>query len=162
MNLGGKISTCFLKLHSTCPKENFELKTLFLKVLFFFKLFRTLNEHLLCLARKFSERDIKIEKCSFRLIRSIKKSNFWKFSFFSNSSELRTNNNRARRKSFRQGYQNWKLQFSSQWSIKNSNFWKIFFIKFFKTLNEHLPCLAKNFSAGLSKLKIAVFVSKDQ
>ena len=134
----------------------------------------------------------------------------FKVLFFSDSSELRTNNYRSRRKTFRQGYQKWKLQSSSQKinqktkllenlfffqilqnfertitvlggkffgrdiknencslrlkrSIKKQNFWKIsFFFKSFRILNEHLPCLAKNFSAGISKLKSAVFVSKDQ
>ena len=249
-----KNSDLFLKTAFYVSKGKFWVKNTFFKSYFFFKLFRTLNEHLLCLARKFSERDIKIEKCSFRLIRPIKKSNFWKFSFFSNSSEHRTNNNRARRKSFRQGYQNWKLQFSShkvnqkinfleilfyqilqnferiftvlgeklfsrvikikncslrlKRSIKKPNIWKfsffsnsselwtniycvwresfrqgyqnrkmhfsshkiyqktkllevLFFSKFFRNLNEHLPCLAKKFSAGISKLKIAVVMSQD-
>ena len=47
-------------------------------------------------------------------------------------------------------------------SIKKPNFSKFSFFPILQTLNEHLPCLAKNFSAGISKLKIAVFVSKDQ
>ena len=38
----------------------------------------------------------------------------------------------------------------------------LFFLKLFRTLNEHLLCLARKFLAGISKLKIAVFVSKDQ
>ena len=196
----------FLKTAFYVSKGKFWVKTTFFESSVFFKFFRTLNEHLLCLARKFSERDIKIEKCSFRLIISIKKSNIWKFSFFSNSSELRTNNYRARRKSFQQGYQNWKLQFSSHnVNKKNQTFgssffsnssetwtniyrawrktfrqgyqnWKLqsschkinqklkllkvlFFFKFFRTFNAHFPCLAEKISAGLSKLKIAVFVS---
>ena len=36
------------------------------------------------------------------------------------------------------------------------------FFKHFRFLNEHSPCLAKKFSAGISNLKIAVFVSKIQ
>ena len=243
-----KIKNCSLRLKRSIKKPNFW------KFSFFFKLFGTLNEHLLCLARKFSAgiaklknavfvssdlsknqtfesslffqvlqnfertitvlgwkifgRDIKIESCSFRLIRSIKKSNFWKF-FFSNTSELWTNNYRAWRKTFQQGYQNWKLQSSSQKINKKPNFWKfsffsnsselwtniycawresfrqwyqnwkmqfsshktyqkikllkvLFFFKFFRTSNEQLPCSQENFSAGISKMKIAVFVSKDQ
>ena len=38
----------------------------------------------------------------------------------------------------------------------------LFFFNFFRTLNEQLPCSPKNVSAGISKLKIAVFVSKDE
>ena len=111
LNIGGKISTCFLKLHSTCPKEHFELKKLFLKVLFFFKLFGTLNEHLLCLARKFSVRqgsqNWKLQSSSHKIKRKIKllKNLF----FFSKFSELWTNIYRAWRKSFGQGYQKSKL-----------------------------------------------------
>ena len=35
---------------------------------------------------------------------------------------------------------------------------KLFFFKIFRTLNEHLPCLAEKFWAGLSKLKIVLYV----
>ena len=38
----------------------------------------------------------------------------------------------------------------------------LIFFKHFRFLNERSPCLAKKFSAGISKLKIAVFVSKYQ
>ena len=110
------MSTCFLKLHSTCPKEHFELKKLFLKVLFFFQTLRNFERTFTVLGEKVFGRDIKIEKCSFRRIRFIKQSNFWKFSFF----------------------------------------------RFFRTSNEQLAFSAENFSAGISKMKIAVFVSKDQ
>ena len=43
--------------------------------------------------------------------------------------------------------------------VKNF-FWKIsFFFKRFGTLNEHLLCLARKFSAGISKLKNSFFIS---
>ena len=45
-------------------------------------------------------------------------------------------------------------------STKKPNFWKFaFFLNLFRSLNEHLPCLAKNISAGIWKLKLAVIVS---
>ena len=79
----------------------------------FFQLLQNFEQTITVLGKKVFGRDIKIESCSLRLIRSIKKSNFWKFSF-----------------SF----------------------------KFFRTLNEHLPCLAKIFWTGISKLKIVLYV----
>ena len=127
MESGGKIWTCLLKLHSTCPKEHFEKEQL-LKVLIFFKLFRFLNEDSPSLAKKLFGRDIKIENCSLRLKRSIKKSNFWKFSFFSNSSEVWMNIYCAWRETFRQGYQNWKMQFSSHKINQKIKLLKVLFI----------------------------------
>ena len=129
----------------------------------FFQILQNFERTITVLGGTLFGRDIKNENCSLRLKRSIKKPNFWKISFFSNSSELWTNNYRARRKIFRQGYQKGKLQSSSQKiNQKTKLLENLFFFKFFRTLNEHLPCLAKNFSAGISKLKIAVFVPKDQ
>ena len=84
-----------------------------MKVLFFFQTLLELWTNVYCAWREIFGRDIKIEKCSFRLIRSIKKSNFWKFDSF---------------------------------------------IKFFRTLNEQLPCLPKKFFAGISKLKIVLYI----
>ena len=131
------------KLQSSFQKIN--QKTILLKVLFFFQILQNFERTFTVLGEKVSGSDINIEKCSFRLIRSIKGSNFWKFSFFSNSSELRTNSYRARRKTFWQGYQNWKLQSSSQKINQKIKFLKVlFFFKFFRTLNEQLPCSAKN------------------
>ena len=155
MESGGKIWTCLLKLHSTCPKEHFEKEQL-LKVLIFFKLFRFLNEDSPCLAKKFFGRDIKIENCSLRLKRSIKKPNFWKFSFFSNSSELWTNNYRAWRKSFGQGHQNWKLYFlSSEYPVGDkNNFRKFCNVSFYSDL-EYISFgfEATEFSPSLSKIQ---------
>ena len=195
-----EIKNCSLRLIRSIKKSNF------LKI-FSFQNLQNFERTFFVLGEKVFGRDIKIEKCSFRLIRFIKKSNFWNFSFFSNSWEIRTNNYRARRKTFRQGYQKWKLQSSSQKinqktkllenlffqilqnfertftvldeklfgrdvkiescslcfmrSNIKSNFWKIsFFFKIFRSLNEHLPCLAKKFWAGLSKLKNVLYVFK--
>ena len=128
LKFGGKILTCLWKLHSTCPKEHFEKKNNFWKFWFFFKLFRILNEDSPCLAKKLFGRDIKFEKRSLRLRRSNKKSNFWKISFFSNSSEIWTNIYRAWPKSFGQGYQNWKLQSSSQKINQKIKLLKVLFI----------------------------------
>ena len=129
----------------------------------FFQTLQVFERTFTVLGKKNLGRDIKDENCSLRLKRSIKKPNFWNFSFFSNSSELWTNIYRAWRKIFKQGYQIWKLQSSSQKFNQKIKLLKVLFLfQFFKTLIEHLPCLAKNISAGISKLKIAVFVSKDQ
>ena len=129
----------------------------------FFQILQNFERTFTVLDEKRFGRIIKIENCSLRLKRSIKKPNFWKFSFFSNSSELWPNIHRAWRKIFRQGYQNWKMQSSSRKINRKIKLLKVLVsFKFFGILNERLPCLTKNVSAGLSKLKIAVFVSKDQ
>ena len=129
----------------------------------FFQTLRKFKRTFTVLGEKVFGRDIKIENCSLRLKKSIKKSNFWKFSFFSTSSEFSTNIYCAWRESFRQGYQNWKLQSSSQKINQKVKFLKVlFFFNFLRIFNKQLMCLAKKFSAGISKLKIAVFVSKDQ
>ena len=66
----------------------------------------------------------------------VKKNNFWKFCFFSNSSDFWTNIHRAWRKFFGQGYQNWKLySMSSEYHFED----KIFFLKvlvFFSNYSE--------------------------
>ena len=177
-----------------------------LKVLFIYQTFQNFERTFTVLGKEVFGRDIKIENCSLRLKWSIKKSNFWKFSSFSNSSEVWMNIYRAWRRTFQQGYQKWKLQSSSHKikqnikllknlfffqnlqnfertftvlgekifgrvikiekcsfrlirSTKKSNYWKFsLFIKLFRTLNEQLPCLAKKFWAGISKLKIVLFV----
>ena len=196
-----KIENCSLRFGRSIGKSNFWK-------FFFFQILQKFERTVTVLGEKLFGRDIKIENCSLRLKRSNKKSNFWKFSFLSNSSEFWTNIYRAWRKSFRQGYQNWKLQSSSQkinqktkllkvffsfsseiwpnnyrawrktfrqgyqkWKLQSSShkikqkiklLKNLFFFKFFRTSNEQLPCSAENFSAALSKLKNAVFVSKDQ
>ena len=53
---------------------------------------------------------------------------FWKFCFFSNYSELWTNIYCAWRESFRQGYQNWKMQFSSHNIDQKIKLLKVLFI----------------------------------
>ena len=149
----------FLKTAFCVSKGTFWVEIFFWKFCFFQTL-RNFERTFIVLGEKVFGRDIKNERCSFRLIRSIKKSNFWKFSPFSNSSELWTNNYRARRKTFRQGYQNWKLPSSSHKINQNIKLLKVlFYFKGFRNLNDHLPCLTKEFSAGISILKIAVFSS---
>ena len=80
----------------------------------FYSILQNFERTFTVLGEKLFSRVIKIKNCSLRLKRSIKKPNFWKFSFF---------------------------------------------LKLFATLNEHLLCLARKFSAGIPKLKNAVFVS---
>ena len=104
----------FVKTLLYVSKGTLWVKKQLLKVLIFFQTLQVFEWTFTVLGEKIFGRDIKIESYSLRLERSLKKPNFWKFSFF---------------------------------------------FKFFRTLNEHLPCLEKNFSAGISKLKIAVFVS---
>ena len=102
----------FVKTAFCVSKGTFLEKKFFLKVLFF-SIFPNFERTFIVLGEKVFGRDIKIEKCSFRLERSIKNSNFWKFSLF---------------------------------------------VKFFRTLNEHLPCLPKKLCAGISKLKIVLYI----
>ena len=98
------------------------------------------------LAKKRFGRDIKIENCSLRLKRWIKKSNFWKFSFFSTSSEFWTNNYRAWQKGFRQGYQNWKLQSSSHKINQKIKFLKVlFFFQILQNFERTFTVLGENF-----------------
>ena len=99
-----------------------------LKVLFIYQTFQNFERLFTVLGKEVFGRDIKIENCSLRLERSIKKSNFWKFSFFSKSSELWTNIYCAWRENFRQGYQNWKMQFSSHKINQKIKILKVLFI----------------------------------
>ena len=101
-------------------------------------------------------RDIKNENCSLRLKRSIKKSNFWKFSFFSNCSELWTNIYRAWRKTFRQGYQNWKLQSSSRKIKQNIKLSKNLFLskKFSELWTNIYRARRKSFGQGYQNCKL--------
>ena len=140
-------------------KGTFLVKKNFLESSVFLQTLQNFQRTFTVLGRKVFGRDIKIESCSLRLIRSITKIKFLKVLFFSNSSELWTNIYRAWQKSFRQGYENWKLQSSShKINQKNQTFESTLFFKFFRTLNEHLPCLAKNFWTGISKLKNVLYV----
>ena len=160
MNLGGKISSCSLKLHSTCPMEHFELKKLFLKVLFFFQNLQNIERTITVLGVKIFGRDSTFENCSLRLKRSIKKSNFWSFSLF---FKILLNFQRTimvlGEKLFGRDIKTENCSLRLIRSNKKSNFWKFsLFFKIFRTLNEHLPCLAKKFWAGVSKLKIVLYV----
>ena len=99
-------------------------------------------------------RDIKIENCSLHLMRSKKNQNF-ESSFFSISSELWTNIYRAWRKSFGQGYQNWKLyaKSSEYHAADETNFWKFCKFSCYSDLEQKFfGFVATEFSSGLSKL----------
>ena len=110
----------FLKTAFYVSKGTLWVEKTFFESSVFFQNLRNFDRTFTVLGEKVFGRDIKIEKSSFRLIRFIKKSNFWNFSF---------------------------VQFLQKFS---------FFFKLFRTLNEHLPCLAKKFWAGVSKLKIVL------
>ena len=118
------------KMQSSSQKIN--QKTKLLKVLMFFQTLQVFERTFAVLGEKFLSRDIKFENCSLRLKSSIKKPNFSKFSFFSNSSKLWTNIYRVWRKTFRQGYQNWKLQSSSQKINQKTKLLKV--LMFFQTV----------------------------
>ena len=73
----------FLKTAFYVSKGTFWVKKKFLwKFWFFFKLFQTLNEPLLCFARKFSAGISKLKRAVFVSYDQSKKTNFWKFSLF--------------------------------------------------------------------------------
>ena len=135
-----KIENCSLRLKRSIKKPNFWKFSFFSNSSEFERTFTVLGE-------KVFGGVIKTEKCSFRLIRSIKKSNFWNISFFSTSSEFWTNNYRAWRKSFRQGYQNWKLQSSSHKINQKIKFLKVFsFFQSFQKFERTFNVLGEKFS----------------
>ena len=112
----------FLKTAFYVSKGTFWVKFFFESSDFFYKLFETLNEPLLCLARKFSAWISKMKKAVFVSKDQSKIQTFESSLFLSNSSELWTNIYRACRKSFVQGYQNWKLYFiSSEYHSEDRN-----------------------------------------
>ena len=148
-----KIDKCSFRRRRSIKKSNFW------KFSFFFKFFRTLNEHLPCLAKNFLAGMSKLKIAVFVSKDQSKNQTSESSLFFSNSSELWRNIYCAWRESFRRGYQNWQMQFSSQKINQKLKLLKVlFFFKFFRTLNAHFPCLAKKISAGLSKLKIVLYV----
>ena len=116
--------------------------------LIFFQTLRIFERTFSVFGEKIFGRDIKIENCSLRLIKSNKKSNFWKISFFSfflKSSELWTNIYRAWQKSFGQGHQNWKLySMSSEYQFEHKNNFlkvlKVFICFGFGTWNFWMCC----------------------
>ena len=150
------MSTCFLKLHSTCPKEHFELKKLFLKVLFFFQTLRNFERTFTVLGEKVFGRDIKIEKCSFRRIRFIKKSNFWKSSFFSNFQNFEGTFTVLGEKRFGRDIRNENCTLCLQ-SINlriKIVFWKFCKLSLVSDLeHEVFGFVATEFSPGLSKMQ---------
>ena len=70
------LKTAFYVSKGTFWVKNFSERSLFFQTL------RNFERTFTVLGDKISGKDIKIEKCTFHLIRSIKTSNFWKFSFF--------------------------------------------------------------------------------
>ena len=111
------------------------------------------------LGEKVLGRDIRIESCSFRLIRSIKKSNFWKLSFFQILQNFERTLTVLGEKLFGRDIKIETCSLRLVRSNKRWNIWKIsFFWKTFRTLNEHLPCLTEKFWAGISKLKVVLYV----
>ena len=97
-------------------------KNNFLRVLIFFQILQVFERTFTVLGGKHFGRDIKIENCSLRLIRSNKKSNVWKISFFFKT--LRTLNEHlpCLAEKFWAGYQNWKLysmSSESHFEVKN-------------------------------------------
>ena len=103
----------FLKTAFCVSRGTILVKKVFFESSVFYQTLRNFERTFTVLGEKVFGRDIKIEKCSFSLIRSTKKSNYWKFSLF---------------------------------------------IKIFRTLNEHLPCVPIKFCAGISKMKIVLHV----
>ena len=148
-----KIENCSLRLKGSIKKPNFW------KFWFFFKLFRFLNEHSPCLAKKFSAGISNLKIAVFVSKVQSKNQTSEGSLFFQILQNFHQNLYRAWRKTFRQGYQNWKLQSSSHKIKQKIKLLKNrFFFKIFRTLNEHLPCLAKKFWAGVSIMKIVLFV----
>ena len=81
---------------------------------------------------------------------------FWKFCFFSNSSELWTNIYCAWRESFWQGYQNWKMHFSSH---KVNQKIKLLKVLFFLSISSELwtniyRAWRKSFGQGYQNWKL--------
>ena len=134
----------FLKTAFYVSKRTFWVKKQLLKVLIFFQNLHIFERTFTVLGEKFFCRDIKNENCSLRLKRSIKKSIFWKFSFFSFSSEFWMNNYRAWQKSFRQGYRNWKFQSSSHKINKKIKFLEVlFFFQIFQIFERTFTVLGE-------------------
>ena len=143
----------FVKTLLYVSKGTLWVKKQLLKVLIFFQSLQVFEWTFTVLGEKIFGRDIKIESYSLRLERSLKKPNFWKFSFFSNSSELWTNIYRAWRKTFRQGFQNWKLQSSSQKINQRTKLLKVlFFFQFLQKFERTFTVLGEKFFGGDIKI----------
>ena len=123
-----KIENCSLGLIRSNKKSNFW------KISFFFKIFRILNEHLLCLVRKFLAGLSKLKNAVFVSLDQPKNQTTESSVYLSNSSEIWTSIYRAWPKSFGQGYQNWKLQSSSQKINQKIKLLKVLFI--YRTLKN--------------------------
>ena len=149
----------FLKTAFYVSKGTFWVKNFFWKFCFFSKSSEPWT-NIYCAWRESLWQGYQNWKMHFSSHEINQKIKLLKVLFFSTSSEFWTNNYRAWRKSFRQGYQIWKSQSSSHKIKQKIKLLKnLFSFKIFRTLKEHLPCLANKFSSGISKLKVVVFVS---
>ena len=144
----------FLKTAFYVSKGTFWVKKSFFWKFCFFQTLRNFERNFTVLGEKVSGREIKIEKCSFRLIRSIKKSNFWKFSFFQILQNFERTITVLGGKLFGRDIkiENCSLRLKNH--SKNQTSESSLFFNFFRTLNEHLPCLAENFRQGYQNWKL--------
>ena len=112
----------------------------------FFQTLQVFGRTFTVLGEKVFSRDIKFENCSLRLKRSIKKPNFWNFSFFQTLQNFERTFTVLGEKHFGRDIKIEKCSLRLKRSIKKPNFWKFWcFFKLFRFLNEHSPCLVKNF-----------------
>ena len=121
----------------------------------FFPILQNFERTFTVFGEKLFGRDIKIEKCSLRLIRSNKKPNFRKIPFFSKSSELWTNIYRACQKVLGRGIklENFALCLQSINLRIKIIFWKFCKFSFVSDLeHEVFGFVATEISPGLSKL----------
>ena len=126
----------------------------------FFQTLRNFERTFTVLGEKVFGRDTKIEKCSFRLIRSIKKSNFWNFSFFQILQNFERTFTVLGEKLFGRDIKIENCSLRLKRSIKKPNFWKFSFFPNSSELWTNIYCAwRESFRKGISKLKNAVFVS---
>ena len=112
----------FLKTAFCVSKGTFLVKKIFFESSVFFQTLRNFERTFTVLGEKVFGRELKIEKGTFRLIRSTKNQTSESSLFFSNSSKTWTNIYPACRKSFVQGYQKWILYFmSSEYHVGDEN-----------------------------------------
>ena len=134
-------------------KGTFWVSKQLLKILIFFQNLQIFERTFTVLGEKVFARDIEIEKCSLRLIRSIKKSIFESslfLKFFRSLNEQLP----CLAEKFWEGYQNWKLYSkSSEYHVADkNNFWKFCKFSFYSDLEQNFfGFVATEFSPGLSK-----------
>ena len=102
--LARKLSAGIAKLKIAVFVSKDQSKNQIFETSLFFQFLQNFERTITVLGENVFGRDIKIESCSHRLIRSFKNSFFWKFSSFSKSSELWANIYRAGLKILGQGY----------------------------------------------------------